>query len=124
MKQANHGTGEVNNVEPPQRLPNHVTNGLLLRADLHTLFDCDLLAVDPKTLTVIVAPSVRDSDYGALQGISMRPPVTPGAAPSPLALAHHLKQTGLIGPSESTSDVGIAYDPSSVGHKVQSLTGP
>ncbi len=31
---------------------NHVTNGLLLRADLHTLFDTDLIAVDPETRKV------------------------------------------------------------------------
>jgi putative restriction endonuclease len=31
---------------------NHPENGLLLRADLHTLFDLDLLGIEPSTLTV------------------------------------------------------------------------
>jgi putative restriction endonuclease len=31
---------------------NHVSNGLLLRADLHTLFDCGLIAIDPATRRV------------------------------------------------------------------------
>ena len=34
---------------------NHPSNGLLLRADLHTLFDVGLLTIDPKTMTVRLA---------------------------------------------------------------------
>ena len=26
---------------------NHVQNGILLRGDIHTLFDCGLIAIDP-----------------------------------------------------------------------------
>ena len=37
----------------------HLANGLLLRADIHRLFDERLLAIDPKTLKVVLAPSVR-----------------------------------------------------------------
>ena len=37
---------------------NHVSNGLLLRADIHTLFDLDLLGIDPDTLTIWLAESV------------------------------------------------------------------
>ncbi|WP_188449915.1 HNH endonuclease [Sphingomonas psychrolutea] len=39
---------------------NHVTNGLLLRADMHTLFDCGLIKVDPD-LRIIAASHVRDA---------------------------------------------------------------
>ena len=42
-------------------LTNHVSNGLLLRADLHTLFDCGLLAIDPKTRRVVVADALAGS---------------------------------------------------------------
>ncbi|MCC7334624.1 MAG: HNH endonuclease [Pirellulaceae bacterium] len=39
-------------------------NGLLLRADIHTLFDLHLLAIDPKTLEVVLASKIaNDSDY-------------------------------------------------------------
>ena len=57
----------------PYRGPdtNKVANGLLLRADLHTLFDCGLLAVDTSTMTVIVAPQLRTSEYAAFQGVPL-----------------------------------------------------
>ena len=42
---------------------NNVKNGLLLRADLHTLFDLNLLAIHPKTMKVHLHPSVTDSAY-------------------------------------------------------------
>ena len=52
---------------------NHPANGLLLRADLHTLLDCGLLAVDPEGLKMVVAPSIRASSYGKLHGRTLRP---------------------------------------------------
>lgn len=54
---------------------NVVYNGLLLRTDLHTLLDCGLLAVEPKTRTVCLAPSIRNApDYRALHGQPLRDP--------------------------------------------------
>jgi putative restriction endonuclease len=41
----------------------HVDNGLLLRADLHTLFDLDLLGIDPDSLTVYLHTSAAQSGY-------------------------------------------------------------
>ncbi|MGE0424962.1 MAG: HNH endonuclease [Reyranellaceae bacterium] len=71
---------------------NKTSNGLLLRADLHTLFDCRLLAIDPEALTVIVAPHLRDSEYGALHGRAIR---RSKQMPSKKALQHHLMDCGL-----------------------------
>jgi hypothetical protein len=51
---------------------NHSANGLLLRADLHTLLDCGLIAVDPDSLRVTVASSIRTSSYGKLEGRPLR----------------------------------------------------
>lgn len=66
---------------------NHVTNGLLLRTDLHTLLDCDLLGIDPATQKVLLAPSLRtSSDYGHLHGQSLRCPSPVSASPSIKAL--------------------------------------
>ena len=72
----------------PYRGPdtNKVVNGLLLRADLHTLFDCALIDIDPETLTVIVAPRLRGSEYGALHGQALRTPRHPSKSPSREAL--------------------------------------
>jgi putative restriction endonuclease len=40
---------------------NHPQNGLLLRADLHSLFDMGLLSIDPISLTVILSARLRRS---------------------------------------------------------------
>jgi hypothetical protein len=52
---------------------NHVDNGLLLRADLHTLFDDGLLRVHPDTLAVSVHPSLHATPYAELDGRPLRP---------------------------------------------------
>jgi predicted restriction endonuclease len=45
-----------------------VSNGLLLRSDIHTLFDLDLLGVDPNSLTIVVAPALIGTPYNDLMG--------------------------------------------------------
>lgn len=48
---------------------NHPQNGLLLRADIHTLFDLDLLGIDPESFAVTLHPNVRsDEAYATLNG--------------------------------------------------------
>jgi putative restriction endonuclease len=45
---------------------------IVLRSDLHILFDRGLLAVHPETFTVHLATSVRKDDYRALEGRKLR----------------------------------------------------
>ena len=48
---------------------NHSENGLLLRADIHTLFDLDLLAIEPVRLQVELHPDLaKEKEYGHLGG--------------------------------------------------------
>jgi hypothetical protein len=47
---------------------NSPDNALLLRADLHTLFDRELLSIDPTTLTVKVSGELGGSMYAAFSG--------------------------------------------------------
>jgi hypothetical protein len=47
---------------------NHPRNGLLLRTDMHTMFDLGLLAIDPDNLRVQLRPDLQTSQYGYLQG--------------------------------------------------------
>jgi hypothetical protein len=48
---------------------NHVENGLLLRADIHTLFDLNLLGIEPEQLTVKLHSSIVNyRDYACLEG--------------------------------------------------------
>lgn len=81
----------------PYRGPdtNKVTNGLLLRADVHTLFDCHLLTIDSATMTVLVAPHLRDSEYGEFHGRRLRVPERPAQQPSTEALDEQRKASGL-----------------------------
>jgi hypothetical protein len=56
---------------------NHPSNGLILRADIHALFDLGLITIDPDSMTVVVAPSLRRSDYASLEGMRLRQPIIP-----------------------------------------------
>jgi len=67
---------------------NVTTNGLLLRADIHTLFDLHLLTIDARDLTVLLARDLRGSAYDSLHGRSIRQPRS-YAAPDRTALAEH-----------------------------------
>lgn len=52
---------------------NHTDNGLLLRADIHTLFDLNLLAIDPVSLKIRIAPKAKKVKvYAALDGVRLR----------------------------------------------------
>ena len=74
---------------------NHPQNGLLLRADLHSLFDLGLLAINSKTMTVVLSRRLLDSDYRSLAGTPIAKPSDGPAAPSPEALHKHLRWSGL-----------------------------
>lgn len=67
-------------------LTNRTDNGLLLRADIHTLFDCGLITIDTVSHTVMLANSLLETDYGHLNGKALRRPVAIGDAPSAQAL--------------------------------------
>jgi hypothetical protein len=53
---------------------NHPENGLLLRSDIHTLFDLDLLRIEPEELIVELSLEVSH-EYGCLAGIALDCPV-------------------------------------------------
>lgn len=50
---------------------NHSKNGILLRADLHRLFDKGLMGIDAKTMTVVVWPELANSDYHQYHGVKL-----------------------------------------------------
>ena len=60
---------------------NSVDNGLLLRSDIHTLFDAGLLWILPDSLEVRVANQLRGSPYEMLNGVQLRARVD-GSNPS------------------------------------------
>lgn len=65
---------------------NTIKNGILLRADIHTLWDLGLLAVDPGTGEVWVSPDVDDQTYRVLSGQPLKHPAHPAQHPALSAL--------------------------------------
>jgi hypothetical protein len=65
---------------------------LLLRADLHTLFDLNLLAIHPDTKQVFLCPTLQGSEYRAIHEKQMRIPAEVSLHPDPNLLRLRLKQ--------------------------------
>ena len=65
---------EAAHIKPYQgEKDNHPENGLLLRADIHTLFDLDLLGIEPQSLRVELHPNLAESAaYKHLAGKTLR----------------------------------------------------
>ena len=55
-------------------LTQSISNGLLLRADIHTLFDLGLLAPDPVTRTIVVSKLRAGTQYQALSTFQLADP--------------------------------------------------
>jgi hypothetical protein len=69
---------------------NQTRNGLLLRADVHTLFDRGLISVDPETMRVKLAESLRASEYRMLDGALIRLPTSVEDRPTKTLLSARL----------------------------------
>ncbi len=69
---------------------NGVENGLLLRADIHTLFDRGLLAFHTTTSTVVVHTRLNGTEYAALAGREVQL-----SSADVAALEEHRKRSGL-----------------------------
>lgn len=50
---------------------NAISNGLLLRSDIHTLFDLDLLGIDPQSLTIHLHQEVKKGDYKKYENMEL-----------------------------------------------------
>ena len=70
---------------------NSVQNGLLLRADVHNLFDLGLLSIDPETLRITLAPELMGSGFAKLQNRTLRKPRRPEHTPNKSALRRRLE---------------------------------
>jgi hypothetical protein len=65
---------------------NKVSNGLLLRADIHTLFDRDLIAIHPQTKEIKIAPQLQGTIYQQLDGVQLKKTSNPDEEPDENAL--------------------------------------
>ena len=75
----------------PYRGPqtNHPANGLLLRADMHDLFDLGLVAVDADSLRLRLAGELAGTEYEQYEGQRLWLPRDEAARPSREALERH-----------------------------------
>jgi len=77
---------EAGHVNPYRgKKDNHPANGLLLRSDLHALFDCNMIGIHPDNLKVHIHPSLKNSEYFSLEGKTILLPLS-GLSPSREAL--------------------------------------
>jgi hypothetical protein len=67
---------------------NRTDNGMLLRADIHTLFDKGLLWLD-ENLLIRTDDRLAGSEYAQLNGSALRVPGDPALRPHPDHLAYH-----------------------------------
>jgi uncharacterized protein YjbI with pentapeptide repeats len=77
-------------VNDDRSIPEHPSQGLVLRSDLKTLYELKLIAIHPQKLTVLLAPSLLESDYGYLQGQKIRIPQQKIYHPDAATLTQHL----------------------------------
>jgi putative restriction endonuclease len=86
---------EAAHIKPYSVVMRHeVSNGILLRADLHNLFDQGYLAVDPKDRRIVVSKRIREEfengkDYYKLEGQAIREPNDAWAKPLAENLEFH-----------------------------------
>ncbi len=68
---------------------NHVQNGILLRADIHLLFDLGLVAIEPNSKKVMVSQMLYGSEYWVYQNSVISLPMDTRQHPSKEALEIH-----------------------------------
>ncbi len=96
---------EAAHIHPYKGQHTHVlSNGLLLRADLHTLFDLYLIAIEPSTQLIQLAPALSSSDYAQYQGLPLITPTPASARPSVEALQWHADQCMWFKSQTASSD--------------------
>ena len=77
----------------------HPQNGLLLRADIHTLFDLGLFTIDPMKMTVIISDQLNGTAYAELAGRKLANAARSSLMPNREALMQHFEWTGIAGDS-------------------------
>ena len=73
----------------------HTCNALLLRADIHTLFDLGKIAVDTRTMTIVVNDELKESSYRLLGDRPLHYPKDETQRPSTEGLDLHRRLVGL-----------------------------
>lgn len=83
---------------------NVVDNGLLLRADIHKLFDLHLLSIDPETRIVRVCDLLMQSEYKQFNNVRLRQAEPLQQGPSSKALKHHYERCAWLNIDAASKD--------------------
>lgn len=82
---------------------NHITNGLALRGDIHTLYDRGLLAIHENSFEILLDPKLEATDqYGDLAGRTITLPQDSANHPHPKFLQAHRIASGFLELKDST----------------------
>jgi len=73
----------------------HPSNGLLLRSDIHTLFDLRRISIDSRNWTLLVDESLRGTEYWDMRGWHIAWPRQKRAEPDLDAVDEHRTRSGL-----------------------------
>lgn len=71
---------------------NAATNGILLRADIHTLFDLSLISINPGTMKIRTSSVLAGTDYESFDGKIPFLPRKANLRPSTAALDYHFRR--------------------------------
>jgi predicted restriction endonuclease len=77
------------------KFTHHPSNGLLLRADIHALFDLGKIAIDTATMSIVITDDLIETSYRILSGRPLRYPKDESQRPSSEALDLHRRLAGL-----------------------------
>ncbi len=72
-------------------------NGLLLRSDLHTLFDLNHIGINPEDLRVVLHPKLAGTEYQQFAGVKLATPGAKGPSARALDLRWRDFESGLLG---------------------------
>lgn len=84
---------------------NVLVNGLLLRSDLHTLFDLRLVRINPNDMKIEISSKVKGDHYKAISGTIVRSPSANTEKPSLAALKWHWNACALNFPHDGIEDL-------------------
>jgi len=73
----------------------HTSNAILLRSDVHTLFDLGKIAIDTRTMTIVINDELLETSYRLLAGRPLHYPTDETQRPSTEALDLHRRLVGL-----------------------------
>ena len=75
---------------------NDVRNGLLLRSDIHTLFDLGKLSINPENYCVVLCYDIQKTSYSSLHGKPIILPKNEWQKPDKEALDQHFKKLAVL----------------------------